>query len=403
MMTGENIVCFAKDWNEDPTSNNHIMKLIARTNEVLWINSIATRTPNFTSGRDLSKIVTKLKGFTKGPIDVGHGLHVYTPIVLPFPHNRFATAANSMILNESIKILRAVYDMSNDFQLWSFIPTAGQYVGKMGESLVVYYCTDEWSNFSYVDKDRISSMERDLCHRADIVFTTSRTLLESKKQYNPNTYLASHGVDHEHFSKALSEGTKVADEIAKLKGSTIGFVGLVQDWIDTDLIAYMAQKKPGWNFVIIGKVLVDVSNLKNLPNVYFLGRKPYEELPTYMKAFDVGIIPFKLNELTRNVNPIKLREYFSAGLPVVSTNIPEVNHYADFKFGDGNNALGCGVAYTYEGFLSLCEAAIVEDSQAARKHRSNLMLNETWERKVSDIGNHIRRAKNNKLRLNVAA
>jgi len=402
-MMGENIVCFAKDWSEDPTSNNHVMKLIGNHNEVLWINSIATRTPNFTNGRDLSKIVHKLKGFVRGPVDVGHGLHVYTPIVLPFPHNRLATTANTLILNESIKILRAVYDMDDNFQLWSFIPTAGQYVGKMGESLVVYYCTDEWSHFSYVDKDRIIAMERDLCQRADVVFATSKTLVESKKQYNPNTYLASHGVDHDHFSKVLNGDITVSDGLAFLNGPTIGFVGLVQDWIDTDLIAYMARRKPEWNFVMIGKVMVDVSNLQQLPNVYILGRKPYEELPAYMKAFDVGIIPFKLNELTRNVNPIKLREYFSAGLPVISTNIPEVCHYADFQFNGADGALGCGVAHTHDEFLALCEAALRDDSQAARKNRSNAMLQETWEKKVSDLGKHIYRAKREKMRFNAAA
>jgi glycosyltransferase involved in cell wall biosynthesis len=397
MMKGESIVCFAKDWSEDPTSNNHVMKMLARDNQVLWLNSISTRTPDFRSGRDLGKIAKKLRSFAKGPVDVEPGLHVYTPIVLPFPHSRAATTANSQLLKGSVSLLRAKYGMRKDFQLWSFIPTAVKYVGKLGESLVVYYCTDEWSHFSYVDGAKIVAMEKELCEKADIVFTTAKTLLERKKQYNPETHLASHGVDVAHFAKALDPKTELAPEVRNLKGPVIGFVGLIQDWVDTDAVAYMAEKRPDWNFVIIGKSLVDVSHL-NKPNIHMLGRKAYADLPPYMKRFDVGLIPFRLNELTRNVNPIKLREYFSAGLPVVSSDIPEVRLYADFEFGEKEGALGCGVYRTHEEMLALCEKALAADSPAARQKRSQAMYAETWEKKVEALGNHIARVREKKNR-----
>ncbi len=397
MMHGESIVCFAKDWSEDPTSNNHVMKMLGRDNQVVWLNSISTRTPDFKSGRDLGKIAKKLKGFAKGPIDVEAGLHVYTPIVLPFPHSRAATTANGQILRGSVSLLRKKYGMGKDFQLWSFIPTAVKYVGKLGESFVVYYCTDEWSHFSYVDGPKIVAMEKELCERADIVFTTAKTLLERKKQYNPETHLASHGVDVAHFAQALDPKTELAPEVRDIKGPVIGFVGLIQDWVDTDAIAYLAEKKPDWTFVVIGKSLVDVSHL-NKPNIRLLGRKAYAELPPYMKRFDIGLIPFRLNELTRNVNPIKLREYFSAGLPVVSSDIPEVRHYADYEFGEKEGALGCGVYRTHDELLALCEKALVADTPGARKKRSQAMLAETWEKKVEALGNHILRVREQKRR-----
>ena len=86
-MTGENIICFAKDWSEDPTSNNHVMRQLARGNRVLWLNSIATRTPSLTSGRDLKKLALKVRGFLQGAKQVGDQMWVYTPIVLPLPHS----------------------------------------------------------------------------------------------------------------------------------------------------------------------------------------------------------------------------------------------------------------------------------------------------------------------------
>ena len=397
MMEGQSIVCFAKDWTEDPTSNNHVMKMLAKDNKVLWLNSISTRTPDFKSGRDLSKIGKKLKSFAQGPREVEAGLNVYTPIVLPFPHSKAAVALNGEILRRTVGLMRRRLGM-HDFQLWSFIPTAVKYVGKMGESFVVYYCTDEWSHFSYVDGPKIVAMEKELCQRADIVFTTAKTLLERKKEYNPETHLASHGVDYAHFAKALDPQTQIPAEIAGLKGPVIGFIGLIQDWVDTDVIAYMASQKPDWNFVVIGKSMVDLSHLEKLKNVHLLGRKPYADLPPYCKAFHVGIIPFRLNELTRNVNPIKLREYFSAGLPVVSSDIPEVRHYHDPRFGAEDGALGCGVAKDHPEFLALVEKALREDTPDARKKRSDAMQQETWEKKVEQLGNHIARVKAKKAR-----
>ena len=382
MMTGENIVCFAKDWTEDPTSNNHVMRLLARENKVLWLNSIATRTPSLGSTSDVDKIKRKVKGFFDGPKEVSEGLNVFTPLVLPFPHSTAAVLANRQILRGTVSMFRRQLHM-DDFQLWSFIPTAVEYFGHMGESLRVYYCTDEWSQFSYVDSKRIVAMERRLMEMADLVFCTSRTLLETKKQYNPETHLSSHGVDFAHFSEAMKETTTVAPEIAHLKGPVLGFFGLIHDWIDVDLIAYCAEKRPDWNFVMIGKVSVDITRHQHLKNILWLGRKPYEALPSYCRGFTVGLIPFALNELTRNVNPIKLREYLSAGLSVVSTNLPEVAPCKEW----------CEVGHSKEEFLQLCDKVIAEDSAEGRQRRSDAMRAEDWDNKVAQLGDHVARVK----------
>lgn len=398
-MDGENIVCFAKDWTEDPTSNNHVMKMLSHENRVLWLNSIATRTPKLTSGRDLGKIGRKLASFAKGlesiepstvPTPEGAhqkkpgGLWIHTPIVVPLPHSDVAQRVNEQILRTSLGILRRRLGMG-DFQLWTFLPTAGRYVGKMGESLSVYYCTDEFSQFSHMDTDRIVEMEADLCRRVDLVFATSRTLVERKRVYNPETHLASHGVDQAHFAKALAPDTTIPEEISGFvgKGPIVGFFGLIEDWIDLDFFTHLAAKRPDWNVVIIGKAKVDVSRLAAYPNIVLLGRKPYAELPRYCKAFSVGLMPFALNELTRNVNPIKMREYLSAGLPVVSTNLPEVAAVPQW----------CTIAHDKEGFLAACDEAIRTDSPERRAQRAEAMKQETWEEKVKALGVHVMRVK----------
>lgn len=379
MLKGENVICFAKDWNEDPTSNNHVMGLLAKDNNVLWLNSISTRTPNFRSGNDLEKIKRKVRSFAQGPTTVKSGLHVYTPLVLPFPHSRAATVANRGVLKATLAALRHRLGMRGGFQAWSFIPTAAEYIGRLGEELSVYYCTDEWSQFSYVDKERILAMERDLCRKVDVVFTTSRGLLEKKKVHNPESHLASHGVDHAHFAKALDDATPLAPELRGVKGPVIGFFGLVQDWIDVELFGYLAKNRPQWTIVVIGRSLVDVSFLKAYPNILLIDRKPYADLPTYCKGFDVGLCPFRINDLTVHVNPIKLREYLSAGLPVVSTDIPECRL----------NPAWTRIGRNHEEFLAQVEAALAEDSPDARRQRSQAMLEETWEKKVQRLGDTI--------------
>lgn len=377
-MKGQNIICFARDWHDDPTSNNHVMAILARDNRVLWLNSIAMRRPTFTSRRDLGTIARKLKSFFRGTEQPAPNLWVVTPIVLPFPYDPTAIAINRWILKATIGYYRRKLGMRR-FQLWTFVPNAVEYVGQLGESLVVYYCIDEWSGFSYIDGEKMAMMERKLLERADICFATSHLLYESKRHLNANTHLALHGVDRDHFAAALAPDTEIPEDIAALPSPIVGFFGQIHDWIDLPLIANIARAHPEWSVVLIGRISVDVAPLRSLPNIHFLGRRPYEALPGYCKAFDVGIVPFVVNGLTRNVNPIKLREYLSAGLPVVSTDLPEVTHCRDLAY----------VTHTHREFIAAVEQALREDSPARRRHRSEAMLNETWERRVAMLGDEV--------------
>jgi glycosyltransferase involved in cell wall biosynthesis len=381
-MTGQNIICFAKDWAEDPTSCNHVLRGLARQNKVLWLNSISTRSPNLSSGRDLGKIWRKLTAFLRGPKAADESLWVYTPLVLPFHHSPAAVVLNRWILKTSLSLLSARLGMRG-FQLWTFVPTSSQYVGALGEEFIVYYCTDNWSQFSSVDGEKIGAMVKDLARRADVVFATSRPLVEQLRPNNPQTHLAAHGVNHELFAQAIAPATQVPADLAALPGPVLGFYGLIEDWLDLDLLAYLAGRHPEWTIALVGRVCVDTSKLAGYPNIHFLGRKPHAELPSYCKGFAVGLIPHQVNELTIHMNPIKLREYLSAGLPVVSTALPEVRHYPEH----------CVVTETYEEFERAVETAIREDTPEARARRSAAMRGENWEQKVQELGEIVMRVK----------
>ena len=379
--TGSNIICFAKDWDEDPTSNNHVMvELARRGSRVLWLNSISTRTPNLASGRDVKKIFRKLASFARGARRVSDNLWVYTPIVLPLPHSRWAKAVNRLILRTSLRLLRRKLGM-RDFELWTFLPNAADYVGTLGESASVYYCVDEWAKFNYVDGARTAEAERALVGRVDAVFAVAQSLVDNRRPLNPETHLARHGVDHALFATALDDSTEVPADLATIPRPVLGFYGTLQDWVDLDLVCHLAAKHPEWSVVLIGKPMADLSRLEKFKNVHVLGRKPHGQLPAYCKGFSVGIIPYVLNERLIHVNPIKLREYLSAGLPVVSVALPEVAPYAGL----------CTVANSYDEFERGVEEALRTDSPERRRQRSDAMKAETWAARVAEVGQQVAR------------
>ena len=218
-------------------------------------------------------------------------------------------------------------------------------------------------------------MERDLIRRAQIVFTSAEQLSAERRALNPNTHFIRHGVDVAHFSRALDPATPVPDDIRILPRPVIGFFGLLADWVDLDVVRALALARPGWSFSLVGKVDTDLGSLGALPNVHLLGQKPYGSLPGYCRGFDVGIIPFRVNALTVRANPLKLREYLAAGLPVVSTPLPEVARY------DGLVGLADGV----DGFLAAIEAALGERSEAMARRRVEAMRGESWAARVEEI------------------
>jgi glycosyltransferase involved in cell wall biosynthesis len=247
--------------------------------------------------------------------------------------------------------------------------------GRLGEEFVVYHCVDEFSAFSDTNGRHIAELEDKLMRRADLVITSAERLRENKARVNPNTVLVRHGVDFNHFVKACDPSTPIPEDIAKLPRPILGFFGLVADWVDLEAIAAAAKAHPEGSVVVIGKVAPDVdpSVLKSQPNIHLLGRKQYTELPGYCRAFDVALMPFKVNELTLNANPLKVREYLAAGLPVVSSDIPEVR-----KVGL------CKLARDTEDFVRKIDECLAEGAGPTRE-RAERIRHESWEAKVEEI------------------
>lgn len=369
------IICFAKDWREPKTSNNHVMEEMAKRHRVLWVNSIATRNPNLTSANDLKKIFRRIKSWFSGVEVIHENLRVLTPVNLPFPGSRLAQRLNQWLVTGGVRGAANRWGLHRP-QLWIFPPNAADYVGRFGESLVVYYCVDEWSEFSQVNADYIRRKEADLLRKANIVFVVSEKLFAAKSKLNDQTHLALHGVDHSLFSQALRDDFTVADELCHMPKPIIGFYGNLYDWVDQNLVAALARARPDWSFVLVGKIMSDVTTLRAHANIHLLGARPFEQLPHFCKGFDVGLIPYNTQDpRMKSVNPLKLREYLAAGLPVVSVDMPEVRVVGDLVT----------IAEDAKDFVEKIERAITQNSTAKRRERSERMQSESWSARVAAI------------------
>lgn len=195
---------------------------------------------------------------------------------------------------------------------WQFRPLLNMVKAKQK----VYRMIDDISGFQHQSSSAVS-MEEEICHQVDKVIITSKNLKKRAKSLGAKEiYYLPHGVDFGHFN-SVAMGSK-PKELGLIPLPHIVYVGAIENWLDTDLIGYCAQKLPDYSFILIGPPMVDLSPLSIYKNIYILGAKDYYSIPNYLKNCDVGIIPFKKNKLTESVTPVKLYEYMASGLPVVS-------------------------------------------------------------------------------------
>ncbi len=297
-LRGRDILCFSHDWTGDPLSKTHLMRVLSKDNRILWINAIANRMPT-ASSKDASRIFKKLKSFTEPVREVEPNIHVLNPLAFPSYGNTSVLKLNQAFLASQVKKAMRRLGFKNVVNM-IFNPAAGMIAGRLGESELIYYCVDEYTAFTGASRG-LKEIENDLFSRADLVVVSAERLFDSKKHFNPNTFVIRHGTDWRHFRTALDPELSIPADIADLPKPIIGFHGLLADWVDYGLIKKTAEHFKDGSVVLIGKIAVDaeqkVKVLKDLPNVHFLGRKPYAELPAYCKAFDVALNPFAINEL----------------------------------------------------------------------------------------------------------
>lgn len=245
-------------------------------------------------------------------------IRVLTPVLPEGTTASQAIEAQRSLVNSALASLQ--YDR---LVLWYYTPMALPFTDHVEADVCVYDCMDELSAFRNAPRELVQ-MERLLMQRADVVFTGGQSIYEAKRRLHKSIHAFPSSIDVAHFHKARRPGRDPQDQ-ALIPHPRVGFAGVIDERLDIGLLSQAARAMPDVQFVMIGPVVkIDPADLPRAANIHWLGGKSYAELPAYMAHWDMGWMPFALNDATRYISPTKTPEFLAAGLPVVSTAIVDV-------------------------------------------------------------------------------
>lgn len=281
-------------------------------------------------------------------------------------------------------ITRSLADLCRAYEIHSAVayvasPAWREVAEKLKKSRgvkIVYDCVDEWDGFPGFSK-AISTAERRLAAECDLLVVSGERLHEKWRTLNCQPLLARNAVDPDFFRHLHTPGNL----LPQLAHPIVGYLGVLASWFDVDLVIKLAQKRPGYQFVLVGSALeIDLRELRQLENVHVLGHQPYATMPQFLYHFDACLIPFKLNKTTAAVDPIKVYEYLSCGKPVVSIALPELQPLKDLVY----------IAATAEQFLEYLDIAIAEKDEELVERRRAFAQQNTWSHRYETIMNGLR-------------
>jgi len=348
------LIVFAEDWGRLPSSTQHIISSLLRLGwEIIWINSIGMREPQFTLfyfKRVLEKIRYFFQSKTRDSvIELPDNLVVINPFTIPLYSIKPIDVINRWILKRQLSSVLHAKDFSNAL-IWVSLPTAYPYLNLFINSPVIYYCCDDFSVFDGIDKNKIMELEKKLIQHAALNIVSNPVLAE--KMPADKVCLLDHGVNLEFFQTNYPRPSDLP--IGK---PIAGFYGCLSSWIDVDLLFYCATTLKKINFVLIGPQEIDISQILKLENVFYLGYKSYQDIPAYSQHWDVSLLPFLKQQRTFASNPLTLKEYLSSGKPVVSISLPILKSFSDVVY----------IANTPSEFAHAIELAIDDTQEEKRK------------------------------------
>lgn len=377
-MTGHdtyNVVCISTiDWDFIWQGHQEIMSTLARQgHRVLFIENTGVRSVQL---KDLPRLKSRLLNWRRGVRGirkVTDNLYVYAPLVLPFPYSRLARFLNKALMFWTLRSWTRSMRFDNPV-VWTWLPTALalELIRLLDAQLVVYYCCDDFQASSTGSR-RIRETEDRLIREADLVFAHSKALFDRCSRLNSQVHVFQYGFNREVFAHA---NERPPADLADIPRPILGYIGGVHQHVDQELLEQVAAAHPEKSLVLVGPLQVDVARLTRFPNVHCLGQKPYEELPAYIRQFDVGLIPYALNEYTRSVYPTKLNEYLIMGKPVVCTNLPEVEYFNESHQGI------VAVARGRDEFVRLVGEELAGDDEARRARRVRQVERNAWGQKI---------------------
>jgi glycosyltransferase involved in cell wall biosynthesis len=323
----DGVICFGgEDWwyHNRGHYDMQMMRRLSGQMPVLYVNSIGMRVPSPTEGRMfLNRVRRKLRSIRRGLVEVSNDFAVYSPLTAP---GRMGMSLSRALLARTVRRAARQRGIWRPL-VWVACPTAAEAVEDLDPAAVVYQRTDRYECFRGVSVERISNYDGWLKARADLTVFCSTMLFNQEAHDCRRACCIDHGVDLERFVSA-TEGTPTEPpEVAVLPRPRVGFVGGIDaHTFDPDLFLETARGMPEAQFVLVGACSLP-EGWCDLSNVTFLGKRPFEQVPAYLAACDVLIMPWQRSPWIESCNPVKLKEYLAAGRPVVTTDFAELRRY----------------------------------------------------------------------------
>jgi len=362
-------------WRERWTTYQRIARELAKNARILYVEG------NYSIGKLFKGL------FRRRPYPVtlfgrlrteNENFHVLTPPPrLAFRHwFRPIGLLNQWILGRCVR--RAARTLGiRDPILWSFLHQTDRLIGRMGERYAVYHCVDYWpwltpTVFLLGRRERIEKDEALTAAKAAFTVSTSRFLARRLSTVNPASHHVPNAADLDLFAEDAKADAEPADMKA-ISGPVLGFSGTLEAKTNLDLLRRIADERPDWNLVLIGRTknVPDLGRIQRVANVHILGLKPRESLPAYFRRFDVCLVPFRRSEELESISPLKIFEYLAAGRPVVATRYGEIEGLGEAVY----------LSDTDDEFVANLSLALQEDGPERRARRREVAAENTWERR----------------------
>jgi glycosyltransferase involved in cell wall biosynthesis len=384
-LEGQDIICLAPaEWGIIRASTEYTMFGLAQANRVVYVEPFASW---ITLAR-MARLQRRRRERKPGLEQVRENFWVYRPPPVGVPgitRFRMASTLNGRIL---ARLLRGVSRRLGfrDPILYSPLYNSASFLRSYPARLRIFENQDYDAAMARDDAHRrlVLDLEAETCRAADLCFAVTDELADLVRPHNPNVHAVYCGAALDVYGRALDPATVVPEAIARLPKPVIGYLGGLDPWkIDVDLLLHIARTRPDWTIALVGYVWFgfDKSVFADCPNIHVLGPQPYDDLPRFVKGMDVGILPFPLNDITRNGDAVKTYEYLAAGRPVVSTSVPAARRLVPHV----------RIAETPDAFVAAIEAALTEPAQA-QAARHDAVKPHSWEARARQKAALIRRA-----------
>jgi glycosyltransferase involved in cell wall biosynthesis len=378
------IACLSpQPWEIDlPTNRQQIMARAARSgHQVLFVDCgtfVGRHLRALLRGPRRRSVLRRLVSSE----EVAPGIRTtIAPNVLPWGHTyAFAARVNARLTARAIR--RRLRRLPGPAVLWLYDPCFADAIGRSGERFAAYDCVDDYPEQTGGHPRKhalVTACDLATAERSRVVFATATPLVERHRRLNPRTHLVRNVGDFGHFSHAADRG-RVAPGLAALGRPVIGFAGnFLASKVDFGLVEEVAARRPDWTLLLIGPASAETEEslrrLATRPNVRRVGLTPYDELPAYVAAFDVAVIPYLRNTYTESCFPLKTFEYLAAGKPVVASGLPELRGLEPHVV----------VADGADAFTAAVEAALERRSEADVAARQRVAAANTWDTRTERL------------------